>query len=65
MSAIAQTFRRNPEAAEALDKYIEERLNKYRLQLESGDTALDKVPALRARIQELKSLHQSIHEEAQ
>lgn len=46
-----------------LSEYIAERLTKYRQQIESTDIPLEKVPGLRARIAELKALHQSINEE--
>lgn len=61
--SLAQHIRRNTPAYDALMSYVEERLNSYRRQLESTDVPLEKVPALRARIAELKSLHQSITEE--
>lgn len=62
--SLAKSIRRNTIEHAALTAYIEERLTKYRSQLESADHPLDKVPGLRARIAELRSLQQSINEES-
>lgn len=63
MSLSKQIRRYTPEYA-ALVAYIDGRLTTHRNQLESTDVPMDKVPALRARIAELKTLLSQLNEES-
>ncbi len=60
---LADKIRRGSAEHESLSSYVQSRLTMHRQQLESTDVPIDKVPALRARIHELKALLDNLDEE--
>jgi hypothetical protein len=62
MSLSKQIRRHTPEYA-ALVAYIESRLTVHRTQLESESHPVEKVPGIRSRIAELKTLLSQLNEE--
>jgi hypothetical protein len=63
MSALRHKIRRGTPEHDALVSYIEGRLHSHRSQLESDAHPVEKVPGIRARISELKTLLQTINED--
>lgn len=60
---MSQHIRRDSPEYDALVSYISGRLTTHRNQLESTSIPLDKVPELRARIAELKTLLSQLTED--
>jgi len=56
-------IRRGTAEHSALVEYVDARLTSHRSQLESTDVPMEKVPALRARIAELKTLLSQLNED--
>lgn len=61
--SLSKQIRRHTSEHAALVAYIESRLTVHRTQLESDAHPVEKVPGIRARIAELKTLLSQLNEE--